>query len=95
MRDRLQEYDPEVFDAILGEERRQQTELELIPSENYTYPEVLAALGTVFTNKYSEGYPGTTEGKPTPTPSSGWPAPAPESSSVPSTPMCRHSPARR
>src|SRR6202046_5634760 len=58
MRDRLQEYDPEVFDAILGEERRQQTELELVPSENYTYPEVLAALGTVFTNKYSEGYPG-------------------------------------
>ena len=58
MRDRLQEYDPEVFDAILGEERRQQTELELIPSENYTYPEVLAALGTVFTNRYSEGYPG-------------------------------------
>jgi glycine hydroxymethyltransferase len=58
MRDRLQKYDPEVFDAILGEERRQQTELELIPSENYTYPEVLAALGTVFTNKYSEGYPG-------------------------------------
>jgi glycine hydroxymethyltransferase len=58
MRDRLQAYDPEIFDAILGEERRQQTELELIPSENYTYPEVLAALGTVFTNKYSEGYPG-------------------------------------
>ena len=58
MRDLLQEYDPEVFDAILGEERRQQSELELIPSENYTYPEVLAALGTVFTNKYSEGYPG-------------------------------------
>ena len=58
MRDRLQEHDPEVFDAILGEERRQQTELELIPSENYTYPEVLTALGTVFTNKYSEGYPG-------------------------------------
>jgi glycine hydroxymethyltransferase len=58
MRDRLQEYDPEVFDAIVGEERRQQTELELVPSENYTYPEVLAALGTVFTNKYSEGYPG-------------------------------------
>jgi glycine hydroxymethyltransferase len=58
MRDQLQEYDPEVFEAILGEERRQQTELELIPSENYTYPEVLAALGTVFTNKYSEGYPG-------------------------------------
>lgn len=58
MRDRLQEYDPELFDSIVGEERRQQAELELIPSENYTYPEVLAALGTVFTNKYSEGYPG-------------------------------------
>ncbi|WP_431911890.1 serine hydroxymethyltransferase [Micromonospora carbonacea] len=58
MRDLLQEYDSEVFDAILGEERRQQSELELIPSENYTYPEVLTALGTVFTNKYSEGYPG-------------------------------------
>lgn len=58
MRDRLQEYDPELFDSIVGEERRQQSELELIPSENYTYPEVLAALGTVFTNKYSEGYPG-------------------------------------
>ncbi|MFD2467715.1 serine hydroxymethyltransferase [Amycolatopsis silviterrae] len=58
MRDRLRQYDPEIFEAILGEERRQQTELELIPSENYTYPEVLAALGTVFTNKYSEGYPG-------------------------------------
>ncbi|WP_328723085.1 serine hydroxymethyltransferase [Streptomyces sp. NBC_00247] len=58
MRDRLQKYDPEIFDAILGEESRQQAELELIPSENYTYPEVLTALGTVFTNKYSEGYPG-------------------------------------
>ncbi|MEU9336633.1 serine hydroxymethyltransferase [Streptomyces sp. NPDC048290] len=58
MRDRLRAYDPEIFDAILGEENRQQTELELIPSENYTYPEVLTALGTVFTNKYSEGYPG-------------------------------------
>ncbi|HEX3961487.1 MAG TPA: serine hydroxymethyltransferase [Trebonia sp.] len=57
-RDLLQEYDPEVFDAILGEERRQQSELELIPSENYTYPEVLTAMGTVFMNKYSEGYPG-------------------------------------
>lgn len=58
MRERLQEFDPEIFDAIVGEEHRQQSELELIPSENYTYPEVLAALGTVFTNKYSEGYPG-------------------------------------
>jgi glycine hydroxymethyltransferase len=50
--------DPEVGAAIAGEERRQSEGLELIPSENYTYPEVLAALGSVLTNKYSEGYPG-------------------------------------
>lgn len=50
--------DPEVFAAIVGEERRQSEGLELVPSESYTYPEVLAALGSVFTNKYSEGYPG-------------------------------------
>ena len=41
-----------------SEERRQHDGVELIPSENYTYPEVLELLGSVFTNKYSEGYPG-------------------------------------
>ena len=50
--------DPQVHAALLGEERRQRAGVELIPSENYTYPEVLAALGSVFTNKYAEGYPG-------------------------------------
>ena len=50
--------DPEIDAALRGEEARQQAGVELIPSENYTYPEVLAALGSVFTNKYSEGYPG-------------------------------------
>jgi glycine hydroxymethyltransferase len=50
--------DPEVFDAIVGEEDRERRGIELIPSENYTYPEVLAALGSVLTNKYAEGYPG-------------------------------------
>jgi glycine hydroxymethyltransferase len=54
----LKESDPAVYDAIAGEERRQQGGVELIPSENYTYPEVLVALGSVLTNKYSEGYPG-------------------------------------
>ena len=50
--------DPEIHAALRGEEARQACGIELIPSENYTYPEVLAALGSVFTNKYSEGYPG-------------------------------------
>jgi len=54
----LQEGDPEVYTALDGEEARQRQGVELIPSENYTYPEVLAVLGSVFTNKYSEGYPG-------------------------------------
>ena len=57
-RDLLQQYDQDIFDAIAGEEQRQRKGIELIPSENYTYPEVLAALGSVLTNKYSEGYPG-------------------------------------
>jgi glycine hydroxymethyltransferase len=54
----LAAYDPEIEAAIAGEERRQADGVEMIPSENYTYPEVLAALGSVLTNKYAEGYPG-------------------------------------
>ena len=57
-RDLLRQTDPEVFAAITGEEDRERRGIELIPSENYTYPEVLCALGSVFTNKYAEGYPG-------------------------------------
>ena len=57
-REFLLKSDPEIFEAITGEERRQQEGVNLIPSENYTYPEVLAALGSVVTNKYCEGYPG-------------------------------------
>jgi len=57
-RDDLAAADPEVFAALVGEEERQRRGIELIPSENYTYPEVLAALGSVLTNKYAEGYPG-------------------------------------
>jgi glycine hydroxymethyltransferase len=57
-RDFLFTSDPEIFAAIAGEELRQQQGINLIPSENYTYPEVLAALGSVLTNKYCEGYPG-------------------------------------
>ncbi len=54
----LEKNDPAVYAALKGEEQRQKSGIELIPSENYTFPEVLAALGSVFTNKYSEGYPG-------------------------------------
>jgi glycine hydroxymethyltransferase len=52
------EFDPEVAAAIDGEIRRQQETLELIASENFVSPAVLAAAATVFTNKYAEGYPG-------------------------------------
>ena len=54
----LEKNDPEVYAALCGEEQRERDGIELIPSENYTFPEVLAVLGSVFTNKYSEGYPG-------------------------------------
>lgn len=56
--DALKQNDPDVYKALKGEEERQRSGIELIPSENYTFPEVLATLGSVFTNKYSEGYPG-------------------------------------
>ncbi len=54
----LESHDPEIYAAIIGEEQREQKGIELIPSENYTWPEVFAANGSIFTNKYSEGYPG-------------------------------------
>ena len=54
----LSEADPEVYAAIKGELERQQTRLELIASENFTSEAVLEATGSVFTNKYAEGYPG-------------------------------------
>lgn len=50
--------DDDVAKLIAGEEQRQRDGLELIPSENYVSKDVLTALGSVFTNKYSEGYPG-------------------------------------
>jgi len=50
--------DPELWAAITAEFRRQEEGIELIASENYVSPAVLAAQGTVLTNKYAEGYPG-------------------------------------
>ncbi|MFZ3232959.1 MAG: serine hydroxymethyltransferase [Patescibacteria group bacterium] len=55
---KLKTLDPAVSDAIASEERRQESEIELIASENYVSEAVLAANASVFTNKYSEGYPG-------------------------------------
>ncbi|QEL17234.1 serine hydroxymethyltransferase [Limnoglobus roseus] len=54
----LQHADAEVFHAIQAERNRQRFGLEMIASENYTSPAVMAAQGTVLTNKYAEGYPG-------------------------------------
>jgi len=54
----LKDVDPDVYQATLDEEERTRNGVELIPSENYTSKAVLQAMGTVFTNKYSEGYPG-------------------------------------
>jgi glycine hydroxymethyltransferase len=51
-------FDPELFEAIEGEKRRQEEHIELIASENNTSPRVLECQGSVLTNKYAEGYPG-------------------------------------
>ncbi|CAN1289870.1 Serine hydroxymethyltransferase, mitochondrial [Linum perenne] len=54
----LEEIDPEIADIIEHEKTRQWKGLELIPSENFTSVSVMQAVGSVMTNKYSEGYPG-------------------------------------
>src|SRR5215470_15226629 len=54
----LEKADPEVWRAISGENQRQEDHLELIASENYASTAVMAAQGSVLTNKYAEGYPG-------------------------------------
>ncbi len=53
----MQKSDPKVFEIIEKELKRQNEHLEMIASENYTYPAVMEAMGSVFTNKYAEGYP--------------------------------------
>ncbi|MFO0780535.1 MAG: serine hydroxymethyltransferase [Candidatus Gracilibacteria bacterium] len=54
----LKSYDQQIYDAIKHEEQRQSDGMELIPSENYVSVPVLDAMGSLMTNKYSEGYPG-------------------------------------
>jgi len=53
----LRTLDPEIYSAIAAELSRQQSHIELIASENFTYPAVMEAQGSVLTNKYAEGYP--------------------------------------
>ncbi|CAK0764310.1 serine hydroxymethyltransferase [Gammaproteobacteria bacterium] len=54
----IEDFDPELWNAIQQETRRQEEHIELIASENYASPRVLAAQGSLLTNKYAEGYPG-------------------------------------
>ncbi len=53
----MQQHDSEVFELIQKELERQNDHLEMIASENYTFPSVMEAMGSVLTNKYAEGYP--------------------------------------
>jgi len=54
----IEQTDPEIFAAIQAENARQEHHIELIASENYASPAVMAAQGSQLTNKYAEGYPG-------------------------------------
>ncbi|MDL0088551.1 serine hydroxymethyltransferase [Campylobacter gastrosuis] len=54
----LESYDKEIFDLTQNELKRQCDHLEMIASENFTYPEVMEVMGSILTNKYAEGYPG-------------------------------------
>ncbi len=54
----IKELDREIYDNIIGESKRQEKGIELIASENYVSEAVLEAMGSILTNKYSEGYPG-------------------------------------
>jgi len=54
---KIEDFDPELWAAIVGERGRQEDHIELIASENYASPRVLEAQGSVLTNKYAEGYP--------------------------------------
>lgn len=53
----IEKFDPEIFATIEGELHRETDHLEMIASENFTLPAVMEAMGSVFTNKYAEGYP--------------------------------------
>src|SRR5207302_5136400 len=54
----LRQVDPQVYEAVIAEEKRQRENIELIASENFTSWAVMEAQGSLLTNKYAEGYPG-------------------------------------
>jgi len=54
----LSKLDPELAAIVKKEVERQENGLEMIPSENYVHPALFEAMGSILTNKYSEGYPG-------------------------------------
>lgn len=56
--DDIKNVDPEIANAIVDEQARQNSHLELIASENWVSKAVMSAMGSVLTNKYAEGYPG-------------------------------------
>ena len=89
--------DPEVAAAMDRELSRQRRNLELIASENIVSPAVLAAMGTVLTNKYAEGYPGKRYygGCQRGTRWRSWPGSGPKGCLAPSTPMSSPTPAPR
>ena len=53
----LEHLDPEIAQLIEKEKQRQQSHIELIASENFTYPAIMESQGSILTNKYAEGYP--------------------------------------
>ena len=53
----IEKFDKEIYNAIIEEEKRQEEGIELIASENFVSKAVMEAAGSVFTNKYAEGYP--------------------------------------
>ena len=56
--EQLQKTDPQIYECVRNEMRRQNQNIELIASENFTSLAVMDAMGSVLTNKYAEGYPG-------------------------------------
>ena len=56
--DEVKNVDPEIAEAIVAEQQRQNSHIELIASENWVSKAVMAAMGSPLTNKYAEGYPG-------------------------------------